>query len=103
MNRALRRHPIVTRQAPKGRPPRLPGRPPTGPRPARGGLRFLPQFAVEVWSELKKVTWPSRETTFHLTVVVVVVAVALGAVLGGVDAAFAWLIEKLLLSRSLFG
>jgi preprotein translocase SecE subunit len=49
------------------------------------------------------VTWPSRETTFHLTVVVVVVAVTLGAILGGVDAAFAWLIEKLLLSRSLFG
>ena len=103
MNRALRRHPVVSRQAPKGRPPRLPGRASAGARAARGGLRFLPQFAAEIWAELRKVTWPSRETTFNLTVVVVVVAVTVGAILGGIDAAFAWLIQKLLLGRSLFG
>jgi preprotein translocase SecE subunit len=103
MNRALRRHPVVSRQAPKGRPPRLPGRASAGTRAGRGGLRFLPQFAAEIWAELRKVTWPSRETTFHLTVVVVVVAVTVGAILGGIDAAFAWLIQKLLLGRSLFG
>jgi preprotein translocase subunit SecE len=46
-------------------------------------------------SELKKVTWPTRQETTNLTLVVIGISVALGLVLGGVDLvlseAFRWL------------
>jgi preprotein translocase subunit SecE len=46
-------------------------------------------------AELKKVTWPSRQETTNLTLVVIGISVALGLVLGGVDLAlsevFRWL------------
>ena len=39
-------------------------------------------------SELRKVTWPSRETTTNLTLLVIGLAVVLGVVLGGADLLF---------------
>lgn len=45
--------------------------------------------------ELKKVTWPSREQTVQLTIVVVVVCVAIALFLGGIDYVFASLIKAL--------
>lgn len=42
-------------------------------------------FLNEVKEELTKVAWPSREQTIRYTVLVVVVAVAVGLFLGGVD------------------
>ncbi|OGO53313.1 MAG: preprotein translocase subunit SecE [Chloroflexi bacterium RBG_16_68_14] len=61
-------------------------------------LSFLrPRWAEEIISELRKVTWPSREDTWYLTFVVVVVAAAFGAFLGGVDMFFNWAIDNTLL------
>jgi preprotein translocase subunit SecE len=48
-------------------------------------------------SELRKVSWPTREETINLTIVVVVVAAALGLFLGGVDYVFNWIMERTLL------
>ena len=42
-------------------------------------------------------TWPSREETWYLTVVVLVVAGAIGLFLGGVDMFFNWAINQTLL------
>lgn len=42
-------------------------------------------FLNEVKEELGKVAWPSREQTVRYTVLVVVVAVAVGLFLGGLD------------------
>ncbi len=42
-------------------------------------------FLNEVKEELIKVTWPSREQTIRYTVLVVIVAVAVGLFLGGLD------------------
>jgi preprotein translocase subunit SecE len=53
---------------------------------------------TEIWSELRKVTWPTFAETRYLTFVVIVVAVAVGVVLGVVDIFFNWLIDRLLLS-----
>lgn len=39
-------------------------------------------------AEIKKVTWPDKETTRNLTIVVIAMAVALGTLLGGIDAIF---------------
>jgi preprotein translocase subunit SecE len=36
-------------------------------------------------SELKKITWPDKETTRNLTIVVIGISVVLGVVLGGID------------------
>ena len=57
----------------------------------------MPGWLDDIWSELKKVTWPTREETAYLTMVVIIVAVAVGILLGGVDIVFSWLIDKLLL------
>jgi len=57
----------------------------------------VPGWLDDIWSELKKVTWPTREETAYLTMVVIVVALAVGALLGGVDIVFSWLIDQLLL------
>ncbi len=49
-------------------------------------------------SELRKVTWPTREVTINLTLVVIGLSVVLGLLLGGVDLLlsedFKWLIAN---------
>lgn len=42
-------------------------------------------FFKEVKEELGKVNWPSREQTIRYTILVVIVAVAVGLFLGGLD------------------
>jgi preprotein translocase subunit SecE len=42
-------------------------------------------------AELRKVTWPDRETTKNLTLVVIGISAALGALLGGID----WILQRL--------
>lgn len=42
-------------------------------------------FLNEVKDELGKVAWPSREQTVRYTILVVIVAVAVGLFLGGLD------------------
>ena len=46
-------------------------------------------FLQETVSELRKSVWPSREEVTRLTVVVIVLAVAAGFFLGGLDRIFA--------------
>ena len=73
-------------------------RPPRDPAPGRSGLgRLRPRWAEDIISELRKVTWPSREDTQYLTIVVLIVATAFGIFLGGVDMFFNWFIENTLL------
>lgn len=68
---------------------------PAPPPRSRGRIRrLLPRGAYEVWSELRKVTWPSIEDTRYLTIVVSIVAVSVGVFLGGVDLLFGWVIEQ---------
>lgn len=64
-------------------------------RTQRGGTNFV----RDVVTELRKVTWPTREETLRLTVIVIVVSVILGAALGGIDYVFYWLINSLLLGK----
>jgi preprotein translocase subunit SecE len=68
-------------------------------KPAAGGLggafgwpvRKLAEiraFFVEVRSELKKVTWPSRKEVYQTTLVVIATSVLFGFYLWGLDLAF---------------
>lgn len=42
-------------------------------------------FLKEVKEELGKVVWPTREQTVRYTILVVIVAAAVGLILGGLD------------------
>ena len=50
-------------------------------------------------SELRKVVWPTREQAINLTLIVVAVSAAVGALLGGFDFLFGRLFE-LIIRRS---
>ena len=71
---------------------------PTAPARKRSPFGVLgklqPKFVGDVISELRKVTWPTASDTRYLTIVVAIVAVTVGAVLGGVDLFFGWVIEQ---------
>ena len=102
MSRALRRHPITTAKpaGPARGPAIRPGarRPQREARESRGLLGLLrPRWAEEIVAELLKVTWPTREETWYLTVVVLIVAGAVGLFLGGVDMFFNWAVQHTLL------
>ena len=45
----------------------------------------LSQLIRDTRSEIKKVTWPDRETTRKLTLLVIGVSIVLGLLLGGID------------------
>jgi preprotein translocase subunit SecE len=48
-------------------------------------FKRLKQFLVEVWSELKKTTWPSRKEVYGTTIVVVVTVLICSVYLWIVD------------------
>jgi preprotein translocase SecE subunit len=53
-------------------------------------------FLQETFSELQKSHWPSREETARLTVVVIILAIAAGFFLGGLDRIFAELFARVI-------
>ena len=57
---------------------------------------FSLRFIGESYQELKRVTWPSREETTRLTIVVIAVAAAVGAFLSVVDLVFARIVAVLI-------
>lgn len=92
-----RREPTITK--PQRPAPVAPVPPPAERAPAPRANRAEPkrQSVLQDWlaalqrviydtrSELKKITWPDRETTRNLTIVVIGISVALGLLLGGID------------------
>ncbi|HJM75638.1 MAG TPA: preprotein translocase subunit SecE [Dehalococcoidia bacterium] len=70
--------------------------PATVDTPSRGGF-LRPRWLIDIISELRKVTWPTRQETAHLTLVVIIVSILFGIVLGTADLGFNWLIENTIL------
>ena len=68
------------------------------PQQQKRRLLRMPGWMDDIWSELKKVTWPTREETAYLTMVVIIVAVTVGLMLGAVDVFFSYVIDHLLLN-----
>jgi preprotein translocase subunit SecE len=56
----------------------------------------LKSFFVEVRSELKKVTWPSRQEVYSTTLVVMATTVFFGFYLWGLDLAFSRILSQVL-------
>ena len=55
------------------------------------------RFAQESWSELRKVTWPTREQVIRLTALVVLISVLVAAYIFLFDNVFHQLVDKLIL------
>jgi preprotein translocase subunit SecE len=58
-------------------------------------VRRIRRFLDEAWSELRKVTWPTREQTRNLTVLVFVVSAAVGVYITIFDLAFTTVVRVL--------
>ena len=56
-----------------------------------------PRYLIDIIDELRKVVWPSKDETRSLTTVVIIVALAVGALLGTVDWVFNRVLENVLL------
>lgn len=64
--------------------------------PSGGGRVGPVVFLQETYQELRKSIWPSREETARLTLVVIVLAIAAGFFLGGLDRVFAELFSRII-------
>ena len=51
-------------------------------------LQRIRRFLDESWSELKKVSWPTRQQTLNLTFLVFLVSFVVGVFISAVDLAF---------------
>jgi preprotein translocase subunit SecE len=66
-----------------------PGEAARGPLAAK--IEQVKRMWLDTYAELRKVTWPDKETTKNLTIVVIAVSAALGAMLGAID----WVMQRL--------
>jgi len=107
MNRAVRRQQTKEPKEKPSRASRAMPRVGAAPRTAKGAAPprakgvggMVPRFAMDIYSELKKVIWPKRADVVNLTIVIVIVTILIGTFLGLVDIGFGWLIDKTLLGR----
>jgi preprotein translocase subunit SecE len=53
------------------------------------------RFIDEAWSELKKVSWPTRDQVRNLTVLVFVVSFAVGVYITVLDSVFTQIVARL--------
>ena len=63
------------------------------PKPIASRFKFI----GETITELKKVVWPTRRETIHLTVMVIIISVVVGAILGTLDYGFTHLVDSVFL------
>ena len=61
--------------------------------------RFV-AFLKDVWAELKRVTWPSKNEVINTTVVVLAATIFFGFYLFFMDVIFAWLLNQV---KNVFG
>lgn len=52
------------------------------------------KFIKEVRTELKRVTWPTRQQTIKYTLIVIGLSLGVAAFLGGLDFLFTYLLDK---------
>ncbi len=59
-------------------------------------LKKIKNYIIEVKTEAKKVSWPSRKTALKDSFVVIGISLATAAFLGGVDYALNLIMEKII-------
>ena len=65
-----------------------------------GGRRFI-SYAKDSVAEVKKVVWPTRKETIQTTLIVFVFVVCVALFLWIIDAGLVWVINGLILKRTL--
>ncbi len=63
-------------------------------QPLREARQGPVEFSREAWAELRKVTWPSRETVLRLTLIVLVISALIAAYIFLFDNLFTLVITK---------
>jgi preprotein translocase SecE subunit len=102
-NREMRRQQAQKPPTRGGKPPSL--RPTALSSGGGGGQRgastrgsvLRPNWIKDIFSELRKVQWPTRQEAWNLTLVVILVSVVVGLTLGGLDSGFGWFMEHTIL------
>lgn len=56
------------------------------------------QFLREAYSELKKVSWPTRKQTIHYTILVIFITIVVAIILGVLDTTFSSAIKNFILN-----
>ncbi len=59
------------------------------------GIRDVQQFVEEVQAEVRRVTWPNWEQLRNATAVILVFVLILGAIIGGMDGIFSFIIRNI--------
>ncbi len=59
-------------------------------------LEGITNYFKGSYQELKRVIWPSRETTLRLTIIVIAISLAIALILGAFDALFNFLLREAL-------
>ena len=62
------------------------------------GIRLI-RYLGEIVNELKKVVWLTRRETAYLTLLVLIVAGTMGAILGTLDYGFTEIIDRVFLGK----
>jgi preprotein translocase subunit SecE len=75
--------------------PRLPPPPDRTDKEEASIVTRLRRYIAESWSELKKVTWPTRIQVRNLTVLVFLISAIIGIFIAGVDFVFFQIIARL--------
>ncbi|HZO88414.1 MAG TPA: preprotein translocase subunit SecE [Chthonomonadaceae bacterium] len=65
-----------------------------GPGNAEQNFQRTRNYLQEVWVELKKTTWPTREEATRLTMVVIAVIIVLGFYMGFLDYLLSTIVTK---------
>ncbi len=60
-------------------------------------MNKITQFLREAYSEMKKVSWPTRELTIQYTILVVMISIAVATFLGILDYTFGSFIKNIIL------
>lgn len=60
-------------------------------------MNKITQFLREAYSEMKKVSWPSREQTIQYTTLVIVISITVAVFLGILDYMFGSFIKDVIL------
>jgi preprotein translocase subunit SecE len=98
MGRAARRQQErISRRQPRQTPTRALAPTATGLPPSAHAPRRRFGWLRDIRDELRKVTWPTRQETLHLTLVVVVVSALFGVLLGAADVGLNWVVEQTIL------
>ena len=66
------------------------------PAPIAGRTEGMTAWITQVWTELRKCAWPTREEALRLTTVIIAISLIVGLILGMFDALFAALMTGLL-------